>query len=281
MGVAGRVESAAAAMRSLMGREGIAPPKVGMVLGSGLGPFADRLGDPFKVSCTDLPGYPRGGVEGHEGSFVFGTCEGVHVLALRGRLHHYEGHGMDVTALPIRIMGSLGVGAVILTNAAGGVSRRLAPGDFMVISDHLNLSGSNPLIGANLDGFGPRFPDMTDVYTASLRERLKGLAMRRGIRYVEGVYAMCAGPSYETPAEVRLLGIVGADAVGMSTVPEAIAAAHGGMKVIGISCIANMAAGLSGAPLSHGEVLAAAGAAGDAAAGLLRCAVLAAAGHMG
>lgn len=244
-----------AAVETIRGRTSAAP-EVGLILGSGLGDFAQRLEDRTVVPFADIPGFPRSTVAGHQGAFVFGAYGGRAVAALSGRVHYYEGYTQQEVTLPVRVMARLGVGTVILTNAAGGVNLDFAAGCLMLISDHINLSGMNPLIGQNLDGFGPRFPDMTDVYTRSLREKLKPLAAQAGIDLKEGVYMMCSGPSYETPAEIRAFRTLGADAVGMSTVPEAIAARHSGMAVMGVSCITNMAAGVLDRQLDHSEVMA-------------------------
>ena len=229
--------------------------EVGMILGSGLGDYADRIEDAVKIPYSAIPNFPVSTVAGHAGQFVLGTCKGKKVIAMQGRVHYYEGYTQKEITLPIRIMKRIGVGKVLLTNAAGGVNRSFAPGTLMMIRDHINYSGSNPLIGRNFEEDGPRFPDVSRVYQKELRQRLKVLAEQEGIHLEEGVYMMFSGPCYETPAEVRMAGIVGADAVGMSTVPEAIVCAHCGIPVLGISCITNYAAGILDQPLSHQEVV--------------------------
>ena len=232
-----------------------AKPAVGLVLGSGLGDFCDRLENRMEIPFDQIPHLPRPTVEGHAGAFVFGKYGGRSMVALRGRVHFYEGYSQSDVTIFIRLMAKLGVKTVILTNAAGGVNLDFHSGDLMLISDHINFSGTNPLIGPNLEEFGPRFPDMSDVYTRALRERLKPLAAEAGLKLREGVYMMYSGPSYETPAEIRAFRTLGADAVGMSTVPEAIVARHCGLSVMGVSCITNMAAGVLPQPLSHSEVV--------------------------
>ena len=230
-------------------------PAVGMVLGSGLGDFADTLQNPLVIPFTDIPDFPAATVPGHTGAFVFGTKHGKTVVCLQGRLHYYEGHPMSVLTMPVRIMAKLGVKTLVLTNAAGGVNKDYRPGDLMLITDHINYSGSNPLIGEYMPEFGPRFPDVSDLYSSGLRLKVKLAAVEAGIGLRQGVYMMFSGPSYETPAEIRMARILGADAVGMSTVPEAIVAAQCGIKCLGISCITNLAAGVSPNKLSHQEVM--------------------------
>lgn len=229
--------------------------EVGMILGSGLGDYADRIKNAVKIPYSAIPNFPVSTVDGHAGQFVLGSCKGKKVIAMQGRVHYYEGYTQKEITLPIRIMKRIGVGKVLLTNAAGGVNRSFAPGTLMMIRDHINYSGSNPLIGRNFEEDGPRFPDVSRVYQKELRQKLKVLAEQEGIHLEEGVYMMFSGPCYETPAEVRMAGIVGADAVGMSTVPEAIVCAHCGIPVLGISCITNYAAGILDQPLSHQEVV--------------------------
>ena len=246
-----RIESCAEIICS---RTGIVP-ETGLILGSGLGDYAEKIENPVMIPYADLPGFPVSTVQGHAGRFVIGECRGKKVMAMQGRVHYYEGYAQKDIVLPVRIMKKLGVNRLILTNAAGGVNRSFKPGTLMLISDHINYSGFNPLIGENLEAFGPRFPDMSRVYTAELRERVKKCAAAKGIELEEGVYMMFTGPSYETPAEIRMAACVGADAVGMSTVPEAIAAAHCGIQVLGISCITNFAAGILDVPLCHKEVM--------------------------
>lgn len=230
-------------------------PSIGLILGSGLGDYADTLSDRIVIPFSEIPDFPQATVEGHVGAFVFGFRQDKYVVALQGRLHYYEGHAMDVLTLPVRVMALLGVKQLVLTNAAGGVNYHFHPGDLMLITDHINYSGANPLTGANMPEFGPRFPDVTDLYSRSLREKIRLEAARQGIVLQQGVYMMFSGPNYETPAEVRMARIVGADAVGMSTVPEALVAAQCGIGVLGISCITNMAAGVTGEKLSHQEVM--------------------------
>ncbi len=230
-------------------------PAIGMVLGSGLGDFADTLEDAVRIPYADIPNFPVPTAPGHVGALVFGKKQGREVVVLQGRIHFYEGLSQKQITLPIRVLAAIGVKQLVLTNAAGGVNADFEPGTLMIISDHINYSGDNPLIGPNLDSFGPRFPDVTDLYTASLRRTVKEAAADTGIKLQEGVYMMFSGPNYETPAEVRMARIVGADAVGMSTVPEALVAGHCGMEVLGISCITNIAAGLSDQKLDHSEVL--------------------------
>lgn len=230
-------------------------PTMGLILGSGLGDFADTLEDRVVIPFTDIPNFPKPTVQGHAGAFVIGKCQGKTVVALQGRIHYYEGHPQSVITIPVRIMAMLGVKRVILTNACGGVNLNFVPGDLMLISDHINFSGANPLIGPNLAEFGPRFPDLSNIYTKDLRNRIMKLAEENAIALRQGVYAMYSGPNYETPAEIRMFRLLGADAVGMSTVPEAIVAAHAGMEVVGISCITNMAAGVLPQKLNHQEVV--------------------------
>lgn len=232
-----------------------ARPEVGMVLGSGLGDFADTLENPVRVPYASIPDFPQPTVTGHCGAFVFGRRCGREVVVLQGRLHYYEGFTQQELTLPIRVLAALGVKTLVLTNAAGGVNTAFRQGCLMLISDHINYSGQNPLIGANLDAFGPRFPDVSDLYTARLRGAIREKARSAGIPLEEGVYMMFSGPNYETPAEVRMARILGADAVGMSTVPEALVAGHCGMEVVGVSCITNMAAGVLPVKLDHREVV--------------------------
>ncbi|MBI4886485.1 MAG: purine-nucleoside phosphorylase [Acidobacteria bacterium] len=247
-----RVEEAAAAVRR---RAGSGAPEVALVLGSGLGDFAGTLEDAVSIPYGDLPHWPASAVPGHPGRLVVGRARGKRVAALAGRVHLYEGHDAASVVFATRVMGRLGVRQLVVTNAAGGVNTRLTPGVMMIIDDHINLLGVNPLAGANDDRFGPRFPDMTEVYASRLRRLADEAAAAARVPVAHGVYAACAGPSYETPAEIRYLRAIGADAVGMSTVPEAIAARHMGIDVLGISCITNMAAGVLPEPLRHEDVL--------------------------
>ena len=246
-----RAEEAAAAIRARCG----APPRIAIVLGSGLGDFADTLPDSVAIPYDMLPHWPRSTVVGHAGRLVVGTIAGRRVAALSGRVHAYEGHDFATVTFAIRVMSRLGVKQVILTNAAGGINTDFAQGVLMLIEDHINLMGGNPLVGPNDERFGPRFPDMTGLYSPRLRALAGEAAAEAGAFLTHGVYAGLLGPSYETPAEIRFLRTAGADAVGMSTVPEAIAARHMGMEVLGISCITNMAAGVLDQPLVHDEVL--------------------------
>ena len=229
-------------------------PEIGLVLGSGLGDYAETLEERVRIPYRDIPDFPQPTVQGHSGAFVFGKKDGKPVVVLQGRIHYYEGLSQREITIPIRVLSAIGVKTVVLTNAAGGVNLSFRPGDLMLISDHINYSGSNPLIGKNLDSFGPRFPDASDIYTASLRSAIREKAAAEGIGLQEGVYAMYSGPNYETPAEIRMFRVLGADAVGMSTAPEALVAAHYGMQVVGISCITNMAAGVLPVKLNHAEV---------------------------
>lgn len=230
-------------------------PKIGLILGSGLGDFVDSLDSQITIDFDEIPNFPKTTVQGHSGQFVFGKFKGIDIVTLRGRIHFYEGYTMQQITIPARVMSKFGVKHIIITNAAGGINKDFSVGDFMIIEDHINFSGSNPLIGKNLDEFGQRFPDCTNIYSTTLREKLKKKAEKNNIKLQQGVYLMCSGPSYETPAEIRMFEKWGADAVGMSTVPEAIVAAHCGIKVIGISCITNLAAGISKESLSHAEVI--------------------------
>jgi purine-nucleoside phosphorylase len=230
-------------------------PQAAIVLGSGLGDFANGLHDAVTMPYTTLPHWPASRVIGHEGKLVVGTVRGKTIAALAGRCHTYEGHGPQTVTFAVRVLGLLGVKALILTNAAGGVNTGFSQGALMVIDDHINLMGSNPLVGPNEDRFGPRFPDMTAVYSPKLRAMADAAARSIGLALPHGVYVALLGPSYETPAEIRYLRTIGADAVGMSTVPEAIAARHMGIDVLGISCITNMAAGVLPQPLNHDEVM--------------------------
>jgi purine-nucleoside phosphorylase len=231
------------------------PPDVAIVLGSGLGDFTERLADAVTISYQEVPNWPVSRVIGHAGRLVVGGLAGRRVAALSGRVHFYEGYDLATVTLPTRVMGLLGVRSLILTNAAGGVNTGFNAGALMVIDDHINLMSDNPLVGPNEDRFGPRFPDMTEVYSRRLRGLADDAARARGLAIAHGVYVALRGPSYETPAEIRYLRTIGADAVGMSTVPEAIAARHMGVEVLGISCITNMAAGVLPRPLHHDEVM--------------------------
>jgi purine-nucleoside phosphorylase len=228
---------------------------VGVILGSGLGGFVESLDDAVSVAYEQLPHWPPSGVLGHDGRLVVGKVRGRTIVALSGRSHVYEGHGLRTVTFAVRVLGLLGVRVLILTNAAGGIQTGFDTGALMVIDDHLNLMGCNPLVGPNDDRFGPRFPDMTQVYSQRLRRIADQAGLASQVPLVHGIYAAVPGPSYETPAEIRYLRTIGVDAVGMSTVPEAIVARHMGLEVLGLSCITNMAAGVLPQPLSHAEVV--------------------------
>lgn len=248
-----RVDEAVSAVRQ---RAGAGTPDVAIVLGSGLGEFAGTLTGAVSIPYGDLPHWPAANVIGHDGRLAIGTLAGRRVAALAGRAHFYEGHDLQTVTFATRVIGRLGVKVLILTNAAGGINDvELTPGMLMVMDDHINLLGSNPLVGPNDETFGARFPDMTEVYSKRLRALTDEVARAQNLRIGHGVYAAVHGPSYETPAEIRFLRTIGADAVGMSTVPEAIVARHMGIEVLGISCISNAAAGVLPQPLDHGEVM--------------------------
>jgi purine-nucleoside phosphorylase len=230
-------------------------PKIAVVLGSGLGAFADSLAQSARIPYTEIPGFPKSTAIGHAGQFVIGKAGTVPIAAMQGRAHLYEGYSPQEVTLCIRVFGRMGICAVILTNAAGGISAQYSQGALVLIRDHINLQGSNPLVGPNDDRFGVRFPDMTHAYDRGYRAVAKEEASKLDITLHEGVYAALLGPSYETPAEIEYLRRIGADLVGMSTVAEVIAARHMGMKVLAISCVTNMAAGIIDQPLSHAEVM--------------------------
>ncbi len=236
-------------------RQSAERPEIAVILGSGLGEFATSVGDATSIPYGQIPSWPSATVVGHDGRLVLGKAAGQRVAVLAGRAHYYEGHDLRTVTFATRVLGLLGVRTLILTNAAGGINTRFKPGTLMVIDDHINLIGSNPLIGPNDDRFGPRFPDMSEVYSSRLRQVADRAAAKLGLAVEHGVYAAWHGPSYETPAEIRLLRMIGADAIGMSTVPEAIVARHMGIDVLGISCITNFAAGVLPQPLNHAEVL--------------------------
>jgi purine-nucleoside phosphorylase len=247
-------QAAARAAAAIRNRTG-AQATIAVILGSGLGGLAKKIGDAVRIPFVDIPGFPEATVVGHEGAVIAGTLGGREILALSGRFHLYEGHAAALAAFPVRVFHALGARDLFVSNAAGGISPKLAVGDLMMISDHLNLMGTNPLVGDLQEG-DIRFPDMTDAYDPGFRRILRNTAEKRGITLREGVYAGLLGPSYETPSEVKMLRMLGADAVGMSTVPEVIVARALGMRVAGVSCITNAAAGVTGAALSHAEVLA-------------------------
>ncbi|MDR2505792.1 MAG: purine-nucleoside phosphorylase [Oscillospiraceae bacterium] len=226
-----------------------------LIAGSGLGGFAERLSDCKSVPYSEIPGFPCSTVPGHAGMWVTGTIGGKRIAVMNGRVHGYEGNGAYELAFPVRVMARMGVKTLIVTNAAGGVNLAFKPGDLMILTDYINFSGMNPLTGANIDEIGPRFPDMSNALTRELIAKAKQAAAEEGLDVREGVYAMMNGPSFESPAEIRMMRILGADAVGMSTVPEIITACHAGIKVLGISCITNMAAGILAESLNHLDVL--------------------------
>jgi len=245
-----RIEAAAQTIREACGNA-----EVGVILGSGLGDYVQALESATVLPYADIPGFPVSTVIGHAGEWHAGTLHGKRVAMMRGRFHYYEGYSLQDVTLPVRVMQALGAGTLIITNAAGGVNTGFAPGDLMAIADCINMTGVSPLFGPNLDAFGPRFPDMTRAFDPELRALARGCAADAGVTLHEGVYAQMSGPSYETPAEIRMLRTLGADAVGMSTVPEVVVARHGGLRVLGISCITNMAAGILDQPLNHDEVM--------------------------
>lgn len=230
-------------------------PELGLILGSGLGVLADSLEQPVHLAYEDIPHFPVTTVAGHEGALVVGILNGTPVVVLKGRFHLYEGYSEETVAYPIRVMKALGLNKLVVTNAAGGINELFAPGDFMLIRDHINLMFRNPLIGPNEDSIGPRFPDLSEAYNKQMLQTAREVAAGQNLKLREGVYVGMTGPTYETPAEVRMLRKLGGDAAGMSTVPEVIAARHAGMQVLGISCITNMAAGMLDQPLSHDEVV--------------------------
>lgn len=234
--------------------KGMTDAKVGLILGSGLGDLANEIEEAISISYEDIPNFPVSTVAGHAGQLVYGTMSGQKVIALQGRFHYYEGYDLQTTTYPVRVFKELGIDTIIITNAAGGVNEAFTPGDLMVITDHINLTGENPLIGANIEEHGPRFVDMTETYSKRGQALLHKIADENNFTLQNGVYTWFTGPTYETPAEIRMARTMGSDAVGMSTVPEAIIAKHCGMEVIGISCITNLAAGMQ-ATLNHEEVV--------------------------
>jgi purine-nucleoside phosphorylase len=246
-----RAEHAARFIRSRVGED----VRVALVLGSGLGAFADTLEDAQPLDYSEIPGFARPTVEGHAGRLVVGRVEGATVAAMQGRFHFYEGYTLEEVTFPVRTLGLLGVKSLVLTNASGGLNNSFSEGSLIVISDHLNLMGTNPLLGKNDPRFGPRFPDMTAVYDHEYQDIAIAEAHEMGMELRRGIYAALSGPSYETPAEIRMLRLLGADAVGMSTVPEAIIARHMGLRVLGLSCITNMAAGVLDKPINHEDVI--------------------------
>ncbi|KMY50662.1 purine-nucleoside phosphorylase [Peribacillus loiseleuriae] len=247
----GKIEKAASFIKEKFN----ATPEIGLILGSGLGVLADEIENAVKIPYSEIPEFPVSTVEGHAGQLVLGELSGKKVVAMQGRFHYYEGYPMELVTFPVRVMKLLGVEKMIVTNAAGSVNESFVPGDLMLITDHINYTGTNPLIGPNDERFGPRFPDMSEAYSKQLRAKAKEIASSLKIDTKEGVYLGFSGPTYETPAEIRLARVMGGDAVGMSTVPEVIIARHSGIEVLGISCITNMAAGILDQPLSHEEVI--------------------------
>jgi purine-nucleoside phosphorylase len=244
-------------------------PRVAVVLGSGLGGVADAVKGGVEIPYGEIPHFARSTVEGHAGKLIIGSCGDVDVVLMKGRVHFYEGYSMEEITLPVRVFNLMGISSLILTNAAGGTAPHLSPGSLMAITDHINMIGENPLRGPNDDRFGPRFPDMTEVYTPAYVEAAHEIAREIGVVLFEGVYMALRGPTYETPAEVRMMRKLGADAVGMSTAPEATVARHCGMKVLAISCITNVAAGLAPTEIDHSEVMAVGERAGKQLAGLI------------
>jgi purine-nucleoside phosphorylase len=229
-------------------------PKIGIVLGSGLGIYVDHIQNKTIIPYQDIPHFKRTSVEGHSGELIIGEVKGVTVAALQGRLHAYEGYTGEEIVLPVRTLAALGIEYLFLSNASGGINSEFHPGDIVTISDHINLSGRNPLVGPNISELGPRFPDMGNAYDKELRELIHQVGQRNNMNLKNGVYCSVLGPTYETPAEIRFLRTIGADLVGMSTVPEVIAAAHLGLKVAGVACVTNYAAGIKQEKLSHADV---------------------------
>ncbi len=267
-----RIVESAHALRDQM-PAGLEPPEIAIVLGSGLGALADRLTDAATIPYDLIPHFPRPSVAGHLGNVLIGRLAGTPVLAFQGRFHYYEGHDLEAVTFPVRVLKELGIKTLILTAATGGINPTYQPGDLMVLCDHLNLLGTNPLRGPNDDRLGVRFPDMTEVYARSLRLLIQDLAKQTGLTIHEGVYAALPGPSYETPAEIRMLRTLGADVVGMSTVPEAIVARHAGLEVLAFALVTNAAAGVTGAAITHEEVLTEGRAAGQRLGALIEAIV--------
>ena len=245
-------------------------PSVGIVLGSGLGGFAEELDDPVEIPYGEIPGWPVATALGHAGTLVLGDVRGIPVAVMRGRAHLYEGHPAEKVAFGVRVLGALGVRTLVLTNACGGIRESLGPGDLVLVSDHLNLQGTSPLVGPNDDSLGPRFPDMSDAYDPALRAAAHEAAARLGQALAEGVYAAWLGPAFETPAEIRMIRVLGGDLVGLSTVPEVLAARHMGIRCLAISCVTNMAAGILPEPIDAEHVLAVGAAAQGRLTALLR-----------
>jgi purine-nucleoside phosphorylase len=258
-----RVEESLAAIRGKSAPASELAPELALVLGSGLGPLADQIEGPCAIPYGEIPHFMRSTAPGHQGTLILGKLAGKPVLCMRGRFHYYEGYSQQDITYPIRVMAKLGIKTLILTNACGGLRREFSPGDLMLITDHINFTGMNPLIGPNEEDFGPRFPDMSKVYDPELRSLCRDVAAELGIELKEGVYVGYSGPSFETPAEIRLFQGWGAGAVGMSTVAEAIVARHCGIRVLALSCVTNLAAGILDQPISADEVITAANAAGE------------------
>ncbi len=246
-----KIQETAEAIKDKMGNKA---PHVGIILGSGLGNFAEKVEDALIIPYTDIPNFHQTTVVGHQGRLILGTIKGVEVAVMQGRFHRYEGHSLSDVVLPVRVLAQLGIKKLILTNASGGINNNYQPGELVCITDHINMTGDSPLIGPNISELGDRFPDMTEAYDNELNQILGEAANDLGIDLKSGIYGGVLGPAYETPAEINMLKIIGADMVGMSTVPECIAANHAGLKVCGVSCITNLAAGISPTKLSHDEV---------------------------
>ena len=246
-----KIDEAVASIRAQCPQQ----PLLGLILGSGLGAYADSFQDRTVIPFDGIPHFPSSTVEGHPGNLIVGNAEGVPAVALQGRVHLYEGYPIAQVAFPARVLGCLGIRRLLVTSAAGGINLDFRPGDLMLITDHINLMGVNPLVGSNLEKLGPRFPDMSEAYDSGLRRIALAAAREMGIELRQGIYAGLCGPSFETPAEIRMLRAIGADAVGMSTVPEVLVAGHMGIPVLGISCITNMAAGILPQKLTHQEVI--------------------------
>lgn len=263
-------ERASEAAKAVRERSGHREAQVAVILGSGLGAFADSVAERVIIPYREIPHFPHSTVVGHAGHLVLGVLDRVPVVVMQGRFHYYEGYDLNEVTFPVRVLGLLGVRRLIVTNAAGGINRQFRPGSLMLIRDHINLMGANPLRGPNDERFGPRFPDMTYAYSAALGEIARQAAREAGITLEEGVYVAVSGPSYETPAEIRMLRALGADAVGMSTVPEVIVARQMGLEVLGLAVIANLAAGVLDRPLHHEDVLDAAERVGPILTELLR-----------
>jgi purine-nucleoside phosphorylase len=248
-------DRASEATRYILAKAQGRTPRVAVVLGSGLGGVADAVQDGIEIPYSEIPHFARSTVQGHSGKLIIGSCRGVDVVLMKGRVHFYEGYSMEAVTLPVRVFSLMGIRSLILTNAAGGTAPHLLPGSLMALTDHINLMGENPLLGPNDERFGARFPDMSGVYTPAYVEAAHEIAREIGVVLFEGVYMAVRGPTYETPAEIRMMRKLGADAVGMSTVPEATVARHCGMNVLAISCITNVAAGMTSAELNHSEVI--------------------------